>query len=108
MKAFDRMTDLLEDLTALVRAETSRMEAAQAEITRTHDEVWRNRELMNRTIDLSGKAARAAQAVADKLEVEQVDVDKRTRAAERHEESSKAAHEEHREWERDREKPDGA
>ena len=82
------MTDLLEDLVNVTRQVGSDLTGVQAELARTHEEVWRNREMILQTHRDLGK--------------EQEAVDLHRKATQTHDASTKAAHEEHQRWEKER------
>ena len=82
------MTDLLEDLANVTRQVSNDLMGVQAELARTHEEVWRNREMILQTHRDLGK--------------EQEEVDLHRKATQTHDAATKAAHAEHQKWEKER------
>lgn len=97
--AFKRMTDLLEDMTRIMREVTRELQDTQLELARVREEVWRNRELINRELDQTAEALKIGMDLQQAAHGAAVT---RGRAAEKHEENSKEAHQEHRDWEQER------
>lgn len=102
-EAFDKMTDLLEDLTNITREVANEMQATKYEMARVNEELWRNRELINRGLDAADEATQIGRSLqneaAKALYEEQKQADARARSTEKHHTDSAAAHEEHRDWE---------